>query len=222
MLKRPILSIDGDVVTVTNPYNKNCVFRVSVADIELVRNRVWNRSRRYPYIKRTAGHDKKDIYLHQVIMHPDAGQVVDFIDGDTTNLTRGNLRLCARRNDGKNMRLSVRNTSGYKGVTVCRGKYEARIVSDYKQHYLGCFATAEEAAEAYNRAALKYHKEFARLNVIPNAPRDAPPVRKPKPPKAAPSRAVGMKSGGRPRSRIDHSVSGRLRVYCPRRKKTSP
>ena len=35
-----------------------------------------------------------------------------------------------------------------------------------KEHYLGAFVSAEEAAMAYNKAAAHYFGEFARLNEV--------------------------------------------------------
>lgn len=60
------------------------------------------------------------------------------------------------------------NTSGFKGVGfhAKSGKYHARIVVNYKAISLGYHRTAQEAALAYNAAALKYHGEFAKLNQV--------------------------------------------------------
>jgi len=45
-------------------------------------------------------------------------------------------------------------------------KWRARIGSNRKYTYLGYFNTELEAATAYNKAALKYHKEFAKINSL--------------------------------------------------------
>lgn len=45
-------------------------------------------------------------------------------------------------------------------------KWMSRIMVNNKRIYLGCFATAKEAALEYNKAAIKYHKEFARINKL--------------------------------------------------------
>ena len=57
---------------------------------------------------------------------------------------------------------------GYKGVTWRndRSKWRSCITVGGKRLYLGLFETAQEAALAYNVAALKYHGEYAKLNEV--------------------------------------------------------
>lgn len=65
--------------------------------------------------------------------------------------------------------------SGYRGVYYlssekCKRKkpWLAQIGAGKKSVYLGYFATPEQAARAYNDAALRYYGEFAELNEIPD------------------------------------------------------
>ena len=61
------------------------------------------------------------------------------------------------------------NKSGYKGVTYNRRKkkWEARIDIHGQAKALGYYTTPEDAAQAYNDAALSYYGIKARLNDIP-------------------------------------------------------
>jgi hypothetical protein len=81
-----------------------------------------------------------------------------------------NLRLATIKQQGFNKTATVRSTTGYKGVCFNKRsrKFTAMIRCYPERRFLGYFVTAEEAAVAYNKAAIELHGEFARLNVIPD------------------------------------------------------
>ena len=62
--------------------------------------------------------------------------------------------------------LPAMNTSGYRGVTRIKksGKWQASLRHNNKLLHLGTHDTAEEAARAYDRAAIKFRKDVAVLN----------------------------------------------------------
>lgn len=97
---------------------------------------------------------------------------IDHINGNQADNRIENLRNADKKQNTHNQKKQKNNRSGYKGVVtdsrlIGRKKpYRAGIYHNGKSEYLGFFATAEEAAAAYNEAALKYHGEFARLNEI--------------------------------------------------------
>ena len=94
---------------------------------------------------------------------------IDHINGDRTDNRIDNLRLATHAQNMRNTKISSRNTTGYKGVSWydCNKKFVSRIHLNSKKIHLGSFNTKEEAALAYNAAALKYHGEFAQLNEVP-------------------------------------------------------
>lgn len=110
----------------------------------------------------------KTLYLHREIMKAPIGTYVDHINGDTLDNQKYNLRICSNSENMRNRGVPSSNTSGYKGVSFSKDKnmWESKITHKYKTYHLGFFNTKEEAAERYNRAAKKYHKEFAYPNVI--------------------------------------------------------
>ena len=105
------------------------------------------------------------IRLHQLIMND---KMIDHINGNIFDNRKENLRKCTSAENGKNRGKSRNNKSNYKGVSWHKAlnKWRAFIFLDYKQIHLGYFDDIIEAAKAYNEAAIKYHGEFARLNVI--------------------------------------------------------
>lgn len=57
-----------------------------------------------------------------------------------------------------------RKLSKYKGVTLYKNRYYARIVFNKRTKNLGGFSTEEEAARAYNQAAIAFFGDEAKLN----------------------------------------------------------
>lgn len=92
---------------------------------------------------------------------------VDHKDRDSLNNRTENLRVATHRQNLCNVGLRATSTSGRIGVTRHQGGWVARISVNGKRLHIGCFATREAAALAYNKAALKYHGEFAVLNTLP-------------------------------------------------------
>ncbi len=109
----------------------------------------------------------KLISMHVEIMAPAEGYLVDHINGDARVNRRSNLRICTRSQNMRNRAKCRRPcTSQYKGVSRNRktGQCIARIGYKGESHYLGTFKEDLEAARAYDRAARKFHGDFARLN----------------------------------------------------------
>lgn len=104
--------------------------------------------------------------MHRTIMSASATQQVDHADGNGLNNQRGNLRFCTNAENQYNRRLPSNNTSGYKGVSFHKlsGLWRVSITHESKRFYLGYFKVLEDAAQAYDKAALQLHGEFAKLN----------------------------------------------------------
>lgn len=144
---------------------------VDAADAERVMAFRWHaKQRRDGKVKacrdRRAGETgPRTIVMHRFILGSPPGLVVDHIDGDTLNNTRGNLRACTVAENTRNQQIGVRNVSGFKGVAcVGPGRFRAGIKCDGCWHYLGTYSSAHEAAAVYDAAALRLHGPFARTN----------------------------------------------------------
>ncbi len=95
------------------------------------------------------------------------GLLVDHRNTDLLDNRRANLRLATHSQNSCNSRRDKSNTlSRYRGVSFSKRKQKwfAAIRANGKKMWLGYFDSEEDAARAYDAAASKYHKEFARLN----------------------------------------------------------
>lgn len=90
---------------------------------------------------------------------------IDHKDLDPGNNRIENLRPASSADNKRNRGRNGNNTSGFKGVCYDkrRNKWAAQITIDYKHKFLGYHATPEDAAAAYEKAAIHYHGEFARV-----------------------------------------------------------
>lgn len=90
---------------------------------------------------------------------------IDHINMDRADNRIVNLREATPSQNQANRKVRKRNKLGIKGVMLHKRdrKYVAQIKRGNKVKHLGYFQTAEEAAEAYRKAALEIHGEFARF-----------------------------------------------------------
>lgn len=91
---------------------------------------------------------------------------IDHINGIKDDNRFANLREASNRENKQNSSIRADNTSGFKGVSYSKQacKWSAYIYVNGKQKKLGLFARKENAALAYNFAALEYFGKFARFN----------------------------------------------------------
>jgi hypothetical protein len=92
----------------------------------------------------------------------------DCLSIDRKESTKGyspdNCRFATRNQQLVNRRIMGNSNQPYKGVGPSGKRWSARITIDGKRIRLGCYATAEEAAKAYDKAAREAFGEFAQCN----------------------------------------------------------
>jgi len=118
----------------------------------------------------------KRIYMHRQIMQPPKNKLVDHMDANRTNNCHCNLRICNHQENQRNQRKHAGARSKYKGVYFDgrSAKWYALCWYAGKLHALGYYAAEADAARAYDRAAVQWYGEFARLNF----PEEWPPERR--------------------------------------------
>lgn len=116
---------------------------------------------------------RTDLKMHRLIMLVDglgSHILIDHINGNTLDNRKKNLRVCNSSQNAMS-RKSIGGASKYKGVNINGGYWLSRISFAGKRIYLGYFPKTKQgeisAAKAYDKAAKKYHKEFAVLNFKP-------------------------------------------------------
>ncbi len=169
---RPVV-IDGGVARV--PLTQGVEAIVDLADIDLVQSRNWYASKGRHTLYAVSNGERRgsaprapSVQMHRVVLGlaPDDPREVDHIDHDGLNNRRSNLRPATRSQNSRNMGSPTGARTPYKGVGWHSRdqSWRAYISIDRRQISLGYFATEEEAARAYDAAAVEAWGEFAWLN----------------------------------------------------------
>ena len=108
----------------------------------------------------------KIVSLHRLIMNAPKGVLIDHQNNDGLDDRRANLRFATYTQNAINKPKKANTSSKYRGVCFekCCGKWAAYIRIKGRQTRLGRFDNEIEAARARDTAAIKHHKDFARLN----------------------------------------------------------
>ena len=98
----------------------------------------------------------KQIRLHNFLLDPPDGCVVDHINGDTLNNTRENLRVVTKTENHYNRKPHNKKSDLPTGIYFQANKYVAFIDVNKKRHYLGRYSSLEEAVQVRKQAEKEY------------------------------------------------------------------
>lgn len=152
--------------------NNAGIVLVDDEDYEMLRLYKWyalftNSGNYYAYRNVVTGQrNNQKVFMHRQIMQALPENKVDHIDGNGWHNYRSNLRFGTQSQNSANRDKTSFGKNPYKGVYPDRKRWCAKITVNYVSKHLGMFDTPEEAAQAYNKAAVLYFGEFARLNKL--------------------------------------------------------
>ncbi len=141
---------------------------VDLADLPIVSGVNWTAKRgKKSFYATRSGLTRPDgrrpfLQMHRVIMNAREEEFVDHINLNGLDCRRSNLRIATPAENNRNRPIPRNNTTGFKGVSFFKWRYQAHIGYQGRKLHLGYYATAEEAHSAYQDAAFRLHGEFAR------------------------------------------------------------
>lgn len=172
--KESEFQMDTSNSTVLIPLTKGYSAIVDIVDADLA-DLKWHVSTRNNYATRSTGgrSKRRNEWLHRIILERKLNRKLtvieypDHINGNGLDNRRQNLRVASMSQNNRNTPLSKSNTSGYKGVIRSKSKrspWQANITYKNKRIYIGNFASAESAYEAYKQKAKELFGDFARVD----------------------------------------------------------
>ncbi len=110
---------------------------------------------------------RKNAYMHHLVINIPPGRYCDHINRNGLDNRKANLRVATHTQNVWNRRkFKPYSRSRYKGIDWSKDmkRWRVRIRVNGKRIYLGSFKSETDAALEYDRAARKFHGEYASLN----------------------------------------------------------
>ena len=133
---------------------------VSDEDYKFLRKFIWHENN---------GYARTVIYLHNLVLKPKKGKLVDHKNQNRLDNRRENLRYATRSQSQVNRTLiQPNNTSGFRGVYWYKKekRWRVNVKIKGKKQLIGVYDNPIDAAKAYNKASVELNGEFAVLNEV--------------------------------------------------------
>ena len=137
-------------------------FMIDNDDFDRIKERHWIYSGGYWVTYIRIGDKKTQLGMHNFIMPPKDGCIIDHADRNKSNNRKHNLRQATASQNSMNRTLR-KNNSGITGVRLDkrRNKWRASITLNQKFIWLGEYADKDDAIKARLLAEAKYFGDFA-------------------------------------------------------------
>ena len=137
-------------------------FMIDNDDFDRIKERHWIYSEGYWYTYIRIGDKKMQLGMHNFIMPPKDGCIIDHADRNRSNNRKYNLRQATVSQNSMNKTLR-KNNSGITGVRLDKrcNKWRAVITLNQKFIWLGEYADKDDAIKARLLAEAKYFGDFA-------------------------------------------------------------
>ena len=163
--------IEGDIA-IFDVYNSRSEkigdFIVDREDVNFIRYHKWRKDTNGRIITGNCTNKNPRRELSRFLLGvTDEDLVVDHIDGNPMNNTRGNLRICTQAENLFNKAMMSTNKSGFIGVNwdKYRNRWSPEIRCGYRRWHLGRFDSFEEAVYARYCAEVELYGEFRNTNL---------------------------------------------------------
>jgi len=147
---------------------QNKVALIDDEDYDLIKKYKWCTSNYHGHYYAATEVNNRTIKMHRLILNVPEYLDVDHIDNNGLNNQKSNIRICTASQNAMNTKKHSDARSKYKGVWICKDgktfRIRAGIRVNNKLINLGTFKNEEQAARAYDDAAIKYFGEFANIN----------------------------------------------------------
>jgi hypothetical protein len=111
-----------------------------------------------------ANKHKSDMHREILGLKHGDGKFVDHKDRNGLNNQKSNLRITTRSINALNCKVHSTNTSGYRGVSWFKGKWQVQIVVKGRRVHCGYYKNKVVAAKVYDKEAIAFRGAHAKLN----------------------------------------------------------